>query len=168
MSLANTHGKQFFDGMQFEPPSEFQLVETMLSLRMPPKQELRDPRLVQGILNKQTSVQSNLIVHRRQAKKGATLEELVGEACAEFIRAMVNIQNITKQEFTFTDKTEGMLVSFDFPTSKTKTIRQYHAFRLEEGRLTTLTLTVDSLQLTAEQEEVYLKSLASLSQVETD
>lgn len=154
---------QQFDGMQFDPPESFQLVETMLSLRAPARQELADPRLVQGITKKQTIVQPNLIVHRRKAKSGADLESLVGEACAEFVRSLVRLENMDKQDFAFNDENPGFLVMFDFPTKESQTLRQYHAFRLDGDKFTTLTLTVDGATLTDDIEETYLDSLASLT-----
>lgn len=162
----NQSQHQRFDGMQFAPPADFELVETMLSLRAPLRQELRDPRMVQGILNKQTTVQPNLIVHRRQAPDDATLEGLVAEACAEFVRSMVQIENVQKEPFVFADQREGFLVTFDFPTTSTQTLRQFHAFRLDDEMLTTLTLTVDGAVLTDDDDESYRESLASLAPTE--
>ncbi len=154
---------QQFDGMQFAPPESFQLVETMLSLRAPVREELADPRLVQGIINKQTTVQPNLIVHRRNTKPDADLEALVGEACAEFVRSLVRLENMDKQDFAFNDDHPGFLVMFDFPTRESQTLRQYHAFRLDGDKFTTLTLTVDGATITDDLEETYLDSLASLT-----
>lgn len=151
---------QHFHGVRFAPPAEFELVETMLSFRAPNKEELRDPRL----LHRQVSVRPNVIVHRKQAKPGVALVDLVGTALAEFIRTMVQLENVQKSEFAFQDGSNGFLIRFDYPATKDKTLRQYHAFRLDDGILTTLALTADAVTVASseEDEQMYLQSLASL------
>ncbi|MCB9637700.1 MAG: hypothetical protein H6728_17735 [Myxococcales bacterium] len=151
-----------FDGMSFSPPEEFDLVETMFSLRLPIREELQDPRMIQGILNKRIQIQPNLIIHRRSAKQDASLEEYVGEACAELLKTIGNLEAFEKRTFTFSDQQEGFLVSFLCPATKTDSLRQYHAYRLDDGKITTLALTVDAKQASKDQEQRYLQTLASL------
>lgn len=162
MTVSSSQTTNVLDGMSFEPPAGFERVETMLSWRAAVKQELRDPRLVQGILNKQSSIQPNLIAHQRKAKANASLEQIVGEACAEFVRSMVNLQNIKRVDFRFDDQNEGFLVTFDLPATSSQTLRQFHVFRLDGGILTSMTLTTDALTLTEEQTQSYLANLRTL------
>ena len=110
---------QSFHGVQFAPPTEFELVETMLSFRAPVKDELRDPRL----MHRQMNVQPNVILHRKHAKPDTPLEDIVGIALAEFIRTMVQLENVKKREFTFADGVDGFLISFDYPATKDKVLR---------------------------------------------
>lgn len=159
--MSSTDGTtQHFHGVHFAPPADFELVETMLSFRAQPKEELLDPRL----LHRQMSVRPNVIVHRKHAKPDVPLVDLVGTALAEFVRTMVQLDNVQKSEFAFQDGFKGFLIRFDYPATKDKVLRQYHAFRLDEGILTTLALTVDAVKVASsdEDEQMYLQSLASL------
>lgn len=162
MSTQEDSQGHLFHGMHVRPPSEFELVETMLSLRAPVQEELRDPRLVQGILNKSQSVQPNLIVHRRAASKDASVEELAGEAFAELVRSMVKLENVEKSTFVFQDEAEGVLIFFELAPTPSSRLAQFHVFRLDDGMLTTLTMTVDSHCLTEERKNRYLQSLSTL------
>ena len=150
------------DDLQFQLPASFQQVETMVSFRAPVREELKDPRMVQGILNKRINVQPNLIVHRRHASSSKSLEDWVGESCAEFVRSFVTLQNLNKRPFSFDDGQEGFLVTFDLPATSSTSLRQFHVFRVEGNEWVTLALTIDGMALNEAEEERWLKSLSTL------
>ena len=93
-------------------------------------------------------------------------------------QAVPGLEKMSGVPFTFDDASEGILIAYDFPmpappggpahaTGKGGLgMRQYHVLRLDEGRLTTMTLTVPSAGLTAAQGESYLKAFASAKRVE--
>ncbi|MBI5498433.1 MAG: hypothetical protein HY904_25755 [Deltaproteobacteria bacterium] len=145
-------------GIQFNPPPEFGVDEVMLTLKGAPVAGLKDPRMLQ----KQTPVRPNLIIHRRVVGSAATVEMLCGEVCAELVSAVDGIKGLGTQAFAFDDGGRGMLVVFDFPAGTLATVRQFQALRLDAGVLTSLTLTVDSTTLNDTLRELYLRSLASM------
>jgi hypothetical protein len=140
-------------GLAFDPPAEFLPDEQLVSFRAPPP-DLKSPML----LNKQLTVRPNLMVHRRPA--GGSIEMICGEICAELVSAIPGMDNLVTGHFAFADGVQGMLLSFDFPANDAR-VRQFLAMRIDNGMLTTLTLSVDGATLNEAAQKRYLGSLAS-------
>lgn len=145
-------------GLQFTPPSEFAPDEFMVTMRGPPVGNLKDPRMPQ----KQFPVRPNLIVHRRVTGAAASLGLLCSEICAELVGSIPAMKDLHAEPFGFDDQATGMMVVFDFPAGKA-TVRQFQAMRLDNGVLTTLTLTVDSTTLTDALKAGYYRSMATMA-----
>jgi hypothetical protein len=152
-------------GIVFTPPPGFVTDETMLALRAegraaPPAASKPAPggsRRPSG-----ATARPSLIVHSRPARPGAAVERIAGEFAAELAQSIPGMRSLTTVPFRFEDGAEGVLIAYDFPAIPgTDAVRQYHALRLDGGRVTELTLTVPSAGLTDELGETYLKSLAS-------
>jgi hypothetical protein len=133
--------------MHFEPPAGFSPDETMISLRAPTVGTAPSP---------------SLVAHSKTARKGASLEELVGEMTAELVQGVSGLKDLTTAEFTFDDASTGVLIAYNLPVATGVLLRQYHVLRLDDDRLTTLTLTVPVQGVTEAQSELYVKSLASI------
>ncbi len=143
--------------LPFDAPPQFELSEVMVSFRGPDTAGLKEPRAMQ----RQFPIRPNLIMHRRPAPD-ANLEMLTAEMCAELLTTIDGIKDLSTEALTFADGAEGSLVSFDFPAGKAMTVRQYQAVRVDEGQLSTLTLTLDSSTLNETSWATYQKTLASL------
>lgn len=131
----------------FDPPEGFTPEETMVSLRQ------------EGSAHPGPS----LIVHSKKARTGAGLEVLTGEAVAELSQSVPGLTQLTQGKITFDDGAVGVLLGYDIPaTSPANVLRQYHVLRLDNGRVTALTLTVPSAGLDDAATDRYLKSLISL------
>jgi hypothetical protein len=118
-----------------------------------------DPRLLQ----KQTAIRTSLIAHRRDVGKDASLEVLAGEVTAELVSSIGGLSGLATEAFDFQDGALGLMVSFDFAAAEVGTARQFHALRKDGTVLTTLTLTLDKLQLTDDGKRRWLAVLASAS-----
>lgn len=144
------------DGLTIEPPEGFELEESMLALRKS-SDALNEPRARQP----QQVVRPNLLIRRRPARTGATLEQLAGEMCGELVKSLPGLDDLETAVFKFTDGHEGLMVAYDFAATEATLLRQYHALRLDEGTLTTLTLTCDARALSEELRDRWFASLAS-------
>ncbi|MBI2372424.1 MAG: hypothetical protein HYV07_00360 [Deltaproteobacteria bacterium] len=144
-----------FDGLELQPPANFETEETILSLRAPPGPS--DPRLLQ----KQIPVRANLIVSRKRVGPLATLPLLVAEVSAELVSTVVGLRGIANEEIRFADGVVGVIVSFEFPMREVAAARQFHALRLDDGIFTDLTLTVDGLTLNDSAKKEWLEVLVS-------
>jgi hypothetical protein len=150
--MTDTHG------LPFEPPTNFDVSEVMVTLRGPDTAALREGRALQP----QFPVRPNLIVHRRPAPAGAELDLLTAEMCAELLTTIDGLRDLKTDEVTLRDETPGRMVSFDFPAGKAMTVRQFQVVRLDADTLWTMTLTVDSAILTDELWASYEQTLLSL------
>lgn len=142
-------------GLSLHAP-DFVIDEVMISLRAPAP-VAGDPRLLQ----KQTPIRPSLIAHRRHTGTVATLELLAGEVVAELVSSIIGLSALTNESFTYADGAVGIIIGFDFAAAEVGTARQYHALRLDDGVLTTLTLTIDALTLTDSGKASWLKILSS-------
>lgn len=142
-------------GLRLVAP-DFVVDEVMISLRAPAP-VAADPR----VLRKQTAIRPSLIAHRRSVGSVATLELLTGEVVAELVSSIAGLSALTSESFSYDDAAIGTLVGFDFPAAEVGTARQYHALRLDDGVLTTLTLTIDALTLNDAGKAAWLKILSS-------
>ncbi len=144
-------------GLSLTAP-DFVIDEVMISMRAPAP-VAGDSRL----LNKQTAIRPSLIAHRRTTGAVATLEMLTGEVVAELVSSITGLSALTTETFSYVDGAVGVIVGFDFAAAEVGTARQYHALRLDDGVLTTLTLTIDGLTLTDSGKTAWLKILSSTS-----
>lgn len=150
------------DGIVFEPPAGFEPSETLITLATaaapaPPAAGGGGAR----------PVRPNLIVQNRAARPGADLGVLAGEYMAELSQSVGGLKDMTSVPFGFDDGTSGILLAYDFPVPKPGgEMRQYHVLRMDDGRLTTMTLTVGKADLTPALGESYLRALASSKRVE--
>jgi hypothetical protein len=162
------------DGITFEPPAGFEPSETLITLTLPAPAAPPAPG--------PRAVRPNLIVQSRAARPGAEIGLLAGEYMAELGQSVGGMKDLTSVPFEFDDGTTGVLLAYDFPMAPPGAahaaggappkpaaagggMRQYHALRLDEGRLTTMTLTVGTADLTPALGESYLKALASSKRV---
>lgn len=143
-------------GLRFDPPSEFAIDQTMLSLRAPPA-AAGDPRVMQ----KQTSIRPSFIMHRRDVGE-TTLEILTGEVTAELVQSVGGLSELATEAFSYADGASGFIISFDFAAPEVFSARQYHALRKDGGVLTTLTLTIDKLSLNDATKAKWLAMLSSV------
>jgi hypothetical protein len=127
--------------LRFDPPADFTVDQTMISLRAPPPTS-GDPRVMQ----RQTAIRPSLIVHRRDVGDTA-LEILVGEVTAELVASIGGLSGLSSEAFAFQDGAHGVIVGFDLAAAEVMSARQFHALRKDGPVLTTLTLTVDKLSL---------------------
>jgi len=155
--------KHIFQGLTFETPDDYGFDEAMLTLRSTAADELKEPMMLQ----KQWPVRSNLIIHRRVVHEDATLELLAGEICAELVSSVAGMENLAMERFPFADGAEGMIIAFDFALTKkvNAAVRQYQALRLDDQRLTSLTLTVDRNKMTERGKADVLELLGSAAPV---
>jgi len=142
-------------GLSLHAP-DFVIDEVMISLRAPAP-VAGDPRLLQ----KQTPIRPSLIAHRRHTGNAAPLELLASEVVAELVSSITGLSALTTESLSFADDVVGMLIGFDFPAAEVGTARQFHALRLDDGVLTTLTLTIDALTLNDSGKASWLKILTS-------
>ena len=142
-------------GLSLDLPADFSIDQTMQSFRAPAPTS-GDPR----VLHKQTAIRPSLIVHRRDV--GDTgLEIVAGEVMAELVSSVAGLSGLATEAMTFRDGNPGVIVSFDFGSAEVGTARQYHALRKDGPVLTSLTLTVDKLQLSDAAKATWLSLLAS-------
>lgn len=144
-----------FDGLELQPPADFQVEESMLTLRAPPG--VSEPRMLQ----KQIPVRANLIVHRRRVGANATLALLAGEVTAELASTVIGLRNLTTEPIKFDDDRDGVIVAFEFPLRDVAGVRQFHALRLDGEIFTDVTLTVDGTTLNDAAKQKWLAVLTS-------
>ena len=149
-------------GLRFDPPADFTIDQTMVSLRAPPPTS-GDPRVMQ----RQTAIRPSLIVHRRDVGDTA-LEVLAGEVTAELVASIGGLTGLSTESFAFTDGATGLIVGFDFAAAEVMSARQFHALRKDGPLLTTLTLTVDKLSLNEAGRAKWLTMLSSAVPDATD
>jgi hypothetical protein len=142
-------------GLKLAVPDEFAVDQAMVSFRAPAP-VAGDPR----VLRRQTVVRPSLIVHRREV--GDTgLEILAGEVAAELLSSIGGLSGLVTEPIAYVDGTHGVVVSFDFGSVEVGTARQFHALRKDAGVLTTVTLTLDKMQLNDTIRQKWLTLLAS-------
>lgn len=143
-------------GLSLNAPPDMVIEQSMFALRAPPSAAV-DARL----LHKQTPIRTSLIVHRREVGAVATLEVLAGEVAAELVSSVSGLSGLVTEAFDYEDGAIGFLVSFDVAAAEVGTARQFHALRKDDTVLTTLTLTLDKLQLTDDGKRRWFDVLAS-------
>ena len=143
-------------GLFLDAPADMVMEQTMVAMRAAPSAVV-DPR----VLNRQTPIRTSLIVHRRQVGPHATLEVLAGEVAAELVSSVGGLSGLVTEAFDYADGAIGFLVSFDVAAAEVGTARQFHALRKDDTVLTTLTLTLDKLQLTDDGKRRWFDVLAS-------
>jgi hypothetical protein len=143
-------------GLSLTAPPDMVIEQSMFALRAPPSAAV-DPRLLQ----KQTPIRTSLIVHRRDVGPMATLEVLAGEVAAELVSSVGGLSGLVTEAFDYSDGALGIVVSFDVAAAEVGTARQFHALRKDGTVLTTLTLTLDKLQLTDDGKRRWFDVLAS-------
>jgi hypothetical protein len=169
------------DGIIFEPPSGFEPSETLITLTTPAPAPTpaAEPAAAEGAPRRPRAVRPNLILQSRLARPGAELAILAGEYMAELAQSVGGMKDLTSVPFGFDDGVTGILLAYDFPVpapgaahaagakgAPASVMRQYHVLRLDDGRLTTVTLTVGTADLTPALGESYLRALASAKRVE--
>jgi hypothetical protein len=142
-------------GLQLDVPDEFAIDQTMVSFRAPAP-VAADPR----VMRRQTVVRPSLLVHRREVGDTA-LEILAGEVTAELLSSIGGLSGLVTEPLSYADGASGVVVAFDFGSAEVGTARQFHALRKDRGVLTTVTLTLDKLQLTDSTKQKWLTMLAS-------
>lgn len=144
-------------GLKLDTPADFIIDQAMISFRAPPPTAL-EPRLLQ----KQTAIRPSFIVHRRDVGDAAALPVLAGEITAELVSSISGLSALTTEAFAYVDGAPGILVGFDFGSDEVGTARQYHALRVDDRILTTLTLTIDKLTLNDAAKTKWLTLLSSV------
>jgi hypothetical protein len=144
------------DGFSLSPPTELEVEECFITLRAPDR-DLAEPRS----LNKQQPIRSNLVVRRRTVRRDASLDTLAGEMCGELAKSIPSLVGLERAGFKFDDGTIGLMLAYEFQASSSALLRQYHALRLDDRTLTTLTLTVDGRTLTDADRLRYFAHLAT-------
>lgn len=134
------------EGFGFEPPAGFRTEEVTLGLRMGPPGGPPGP---------------SFMVQSKQAREGASLEDLVSETMTELAQSIANIKNLTNNEITFADGGKGAVLAYSFPTHIGE-LRQYFALRLHKGRLCNITLTLPQSSLTESNAGMFMKAITSL------
>ena len=142
-------------GLEFQLPEAYQPSETMITLRA----DAPDPGL--PVMGRQLKVNPNLIIHRRPAPKDRAVEMIAGEMMAEMAASIADMENLTTEAFDFRDNVPGIIIGFDFGAGQHARLRQFHALRVDDGTLTTSTLTVDAQTLNDSNKAEYLAILAS-------
>lgn len=105
----------------------------------------------------------SIVVHARTVKAGASLVMLAGQALTELTTSLDGITDVTQAEILFDDGQTGLLFLYSFPARGQEMVRQYHALRLDDDQLTTLTLTARLSELDESTGQVFLQAIASLS-----
>jgi hypothetical protein len=142
-------------GLQVTPPAGFVTEETTLTMRVPEDQGFHDPRT-------STPVRPNLVVHRMPTAE-TDLARHAAHAQADLIKNIPGLSEIDVQDMRFADGAEGVLLAYALPAPKGLEVCQFRAMRLDDGTLTTLTISTEREQLTPERKESYLLALGSAS-----
>lgn len=142
-------------GLRLAVPDEFAVDQAMVSFRAPAP-VAGDPR----VMRRQTVVRPSLLVHRREVGDTA-LEILAGEVSAELLSSIGGLSGLVTEPIAYADGADGVIVSFDFGSAEVGTARQFHALRKDAGVLTTVTLTLDKMQLNDSTKQKWLTLLAS-------
>jgi hypothetical protein len=77
------------------------------------------------------------------------------------VSSVGGLSGLVTEAFDYADGAIGFLVSFDVAAAEVGTARQFHALRKDDTVLTTLTLTLDKLQLTDDGKRRWFDVLAS-------
>lgn len=148
-----------FHGLQWEPTQNLGLEEVSLTLRIPGSASQS------ASSEKHGSLRPNLIARVLRTKPDTDLDTILQDMCAEIQNtASTLLQDFTVQEFVFADQSKGHLISFVF-AFRGVALQQYHAVRLDNDLLTTLTLTVDAKLLNESSKHHYLSALASAQKI---
>lgn len=150
--------KETVDGIVIDAPAKFVKEETMVSLRVPARAGAKDARV-------QNPLRPNLIVHRRQAAPKADLAAVLARTREELVRSVPGLSPIESSDVAFDDGVTGVLLAYSFPAPKGLRVCQYQALRLDDGTVTTVTITAEETQMTDAAKKAYLKALASASLV---
>jgi hypothetical protein len=142
-------------GLNIDLPADFAIDQAMLSFRAPAA-VVGDPR----VLRRQTVIRPSLMLHRRDVGDTA-LEVLAGEVTAELLASIPGLTALTTETIAFVDGHDGVVVGFDFGAPEVGTARQFHALRKDGTLLTTVTLTLDKLQLNDAAKQKWWAMLAS-------
>jgi hypothetical protein len=137
------------DSICFDPPAGFATLETTVSLRALGEGNGWAPR-------------TSMVAHVTPARAGASLPELAGEMTADLTRGVPGMRDLTTAELQFRDGAAGILLAYTLSAGPAGSLRQYHALRLDEGRLSTLTLTVPVSTLNETTAQLYVEALASM------
>ncbi len=143
------------EGLQFDPPADFVHEEVVSSWRVPLKNEVKDPKLLQA----QAVVRPNLTVTRVQVDE-PDLEAITARACHELMERIQGVQGVRATQIVFADGKNGMLVEYAFPVMSF-TVVQMQALRVDDHTLTTLALCTEASRMTNEVRDEYVKSLQS-------
>ncbi len=144
------------DGLAFEAPVSLAYEESMVTLSTP-NAAIDDRR----ILNRRPPVHTNLVVRRRKAREGSTIDEVAGQMRAELTKSLAGLDCLESSAFAFSDGTSGILIAYRFPAAESIVLRQYHALRLDGDRITTMTLTADDGAFPDDERDRWLACLAS-------
>ena len=135
------------NAFQYEPPPGYRPEESMESLRGP---------TLGGF-------SPSFIIQSKRARLGASLEDLATEAIVDLNQSLgAGMKNMSKAEFSFDDKSSGVLIAFNLQT-KTGSFRQYFVLRVHGDRLCTITVTVPSTAFDEKAATSLLASIASLT-----
>lgn len=138
------------DHLEFTPPPGFTREEATAVYVGPKEAGLDDPRIA---LRDQArsgrpdvAVRPNLVVRRFEAPRGADLGALATELVAKSLHNLgTDLREIESEVVPFDDGATGVLTTFRFPARKFL-LEQTHCFRIDEGVVTQLTLTLDPHQ----------------------
>lgn len=142
-------------GLVFDPPDQARPSETVVTFQLPES-------TLDGA--GKATLHSNLIVRSRTVPPAHTIEQAAGELCAELQHLGPTVNDLSHGEFVFADDVRGVIVAYDFVRGAS-TLRQYHALRLDERRLTTLVLTVGA-GLDPVTQRAYIESMGSARRME--
>ncbi len=148
--------KENVDGILIEAPAKFVKEETMVSLRVPARAGTKDARI-------QNPLRPNLIVHRRLAGARADLAAVVARTREELARSIPGLSPVESADVAFDDGVTGVLLAYSFPAPKGLRVCQLQALRLDDGTVTSLTVTAEQSQMTEAAKKAFLRALASAS-----
>ena len=134
------------EGFAFETPTDFRVEEVTMGLSG-------------GMPDGGTS--PSLIVQSKLARPGATAEIVAAEVLGELLQTMPGMKNGTKAELTFDDGVTGVVLAYAVTSSKGE-LRQYFAFRVDNGRVCTATLTAPTATMSPASATTLMKCLTSI------
>lgn len=146
-------------------PDAFALEETKWVLRAPVQEELVDYRLQVGTKTKPIQVRPNLIVHRQTVVSGFNVQEHLARSVAELMQSVGGLKEIVRADIKFVDGVVGKVVIVAFAPTESVKLCQFHAYRLDDTTLTSLTWTMDARVFNPQKQEECIQMLSSMSLV---
>lgn len=113
------------------------------------------------------SAQANIVVNRTSTESEDPEVER-GKFMAQVVKAVPNLEvHSDAEEFTFTDKRKGVITTLSFPATAEIKLIQLHAFRIDDGVLTQIVVTVDEAS-SQDERDALLKIIESFELPATD
>jgi hypothetical protein len=152
--MAEVSMAEDIDRLRLEVPAGFARERTTVTFRVPPERGFADARI-------EHPIRPNLVVHRRAG--AVSLAAAVAEVREKLGLSIPGLSKIESSELAFADGAVGVLLSYRFPAARVGALEvcQLQALRVDDGVLTTLTLTTEGRHLDDAARAAYRRSLAS-------